>query len=214
MLDDVKMADKGALPGKGKIVLYTQRVEVIESYGERRDCADQEIPRFLEACGYLPVPVPNVVHALERLVHCLAPAGIMLTGGNSLLQYGGTAPERDGTDRRLIELAVKGQIPVYGFCRGMQSILDYFGCRLETVSGHVAVRHKVVGTWGTLEVNSYHNQACRETAEPLQVAAMAADGVIEAVECPQYRIMATMWHPEREKPFCSMDMERVKGLFG
>lgn len=47
MLDDVKMADKGALPDKGKIVLYTQRVEVVESYGERRDCADQEIPRFL-----------------------------------------------------------------------------------------------------------------------------------------------------------------------
>lgn len=214
MLDDVKMADKGALPGKGKIVLYTQRVEVIESYGERRDCADQEIPRFLEACGYLPVPVPNVVHALERLVHCLKPTGIMLTGGNSLLQYGGTAPERDGTDRRLIELALRERIPVYGFCRGMQSILDYFGCRLENVSGHVSVRHTAAGIWGTLDVNSYHNQACREAAEPLQVAAMSADGVIEAVECPQFRIMATMWHPEREKPFCSMDMERVKRLFG
>ena len=44
-----------------EIVIYTQRVEIVESYQERRDCADQSIPRFLETCGYIPVPVPNVV---------------------------------------------------------------------------------------------------------------------------------------------------------
>lgn len=214
MQDDMNTADKGKMSEGGKVVLYTQRVEVVEGYGERRDCADQNIPQFLEACGYLPVPVPNVVQALEKLVCRLDPAGIMLTGGNSLVCYGGTAPERDDTDRRLLEIALNKRIPVYGFCRGMQSILDYFGCGLEDIKGHVAVRHKVAGIWGALEVNSYHNQACREVAEPLQAAAMTADGVIEAVECPKYKIIATMWHPEREKPFCSMDMERVKRLFG
>lgn len=213
MLGDARLANKRMLSDKDKIVLYTQRVEVVESYGERRDCADQNIPRFLEACGYLPVPVPNVVQALEKLVCCLNPVGILLTGGNSLCQYGGTAPERDDTDRRLIEFALNRHIPVYGFCRGMQSILDYFGCRLENVSGHVAVRHKVMGTWGTFEVNSYHNQSCAEVIEPLQVTAVTADGVIEAIECPQHKIMATMWHPEREKPFCDTDIERVKRLF-
>ena len=40
-------------------VLYTQRVEIVESYGERRDCADQNIAKFISACGYLPVPLPN-----------------------------------------------------------------------------------------------------------------------------------------------------------
>ena len=43
-----------------EIVLYTQRVEIVKSYGERRDCADQDIPRFIEACGFLPVAVPNI----------------------------------------------------------------------------------------------------------------------------------------------------------
>ena len=47
-----------------KIVLYTQRVEIIESYQERRDCVDQNIPRFLEECGYIPMPVPNVVQGM------------------------------------------------------------------------------------------------------------------------------------------------------
>ncbi len=145
-----------------KTIIYTQRVEIVESYGERRDCADQNIPRFLEACGYMPVPVPNVICALEQYVEKTAPAGILLTGGNSLASYGGNAPERDDTDKRLLEIAIEKDIPVYGFCRGMQSILDYFGCGLENVSGHVAVRHPVQGEWGAWTVNSYHNQACRE----------------------------------------------------
>lgn len=197
-----------------KIIIYTQRVEIVESYGERRDCADQNIPRFLEACGYLPVPIPNVVCALDEYIEGTAPAGILLTGGNSLIKYGGNAQERDDTDRRLLEIAIEKGIPVYGFCRGMQSILDYFGCRLENVSGHVAVRHQLQGEWGALTVNSYHNQACREVKEPLRVTGRADDGVVEAAECQGLRIMATMWHPERENPFAKDDVERVKKFFG
>lgn len=44
-----------------------------------------------------------------------------------MVEYGGNAPERDAVDHKLIELCIKNNIPVYGFCRGMQSILDYFG---------------------------------------------------------------------------------------
>ena len=78
-----------------KIVFYTQRVEFIKSYGERRDCADQNIPRFIEACGYLPVPLPNISNIVRQMLELMNPAGIVLTGGNSLVKYGGDAPERD-----------------------------------------------------------------------------------------------------------------------
>lgn len=196
-----------------KKVLYTQRVEIVESYQERRDCADQNIPRFLEACGFLPVPVPNVLSALEELLEELKPSGIVLTGGNSLVSCGGAAPERDETDRRLIKAAIKKDIPLYGFCRGMQSILDFFGCELMDVEGHTAVRHRVTGIWGGLEVNSYHNQAARSVKEPLKAAEMSEDGVVEAVCCPQLKIIATMWHPEREDPFRDADIRRVRELF-
>ncbi len=197
-----------------KIVIYTQRVEYIESYQERRDCADQNIPAFLAACGYLPVPVPNMPRGLADFAGAVRPAGILLTGGNSLVKYGGDAPERDAVDRGLIELALHRDIPVYGFCRGMQSLLDYFGAQLETVRGHVAVRHTVTGEWGELKVNSYHNQACMCLKEPLQAMAWADDGVIEAVAYPQKRLIGTMWHPEREKPFSKADIDRVRALFG
>ena len=197
-----------------KIIIYTQRVEVVESYQERRDCADQNIPRFLEACGYLPVPVPNIMDEPSVYVESLYPSGIVLTGGNSLQKYGGTAPERDDTDARLIRTAIHNRIPIYGFCRGMQSILDYFGCKLENVGNHVAVRHKVHGSWGDFEVNSYHNQGCRQVEKPLQIMAQTEDGVVEAVSSEEYPLMATMWHPERENPFTDRDMQRVRDFFG
>lgn len=46
-------------------------------------------------------------------------------------------------DAEMIRLAIQEKIPLYGFCRGMQSILSYFGNDLTDVEGHVAVRHYV-----------------------------------------------------------------------
>lgn len=199
---------------KAKIVLYTQRVESIENYGERRDCADQNIPRFIEACGYLPVPVPNVVNVVKQMVEQMQPAGIILTGGNSLTKCGGDAPERDEVERELLSAAMQYNIPLYGFCRGMQMILDFFDCELEQVEGHVAVYHKISGVLGETKVNSFHNQGCRTVREPLQVLAQTEDGVIEAVQYKDKHILGTMWHPERENPFQISDMQRMKQLFG
>lgn len=194
-------------------VLYTQRVETVESYGERRDCADQNVARFIAACGYLPVAVPNAGEIAWEMFLQLNPAGIILTGGNSLVKYGGDAPERDEVECSLMRLALKRQIPVYGFCRGMQVILDYFGCGLAGVENHVAVRHKLKGLLGELDVNSFHNQGCTHIRQPLRALAWTDDGIIEAADCEKHRILATMWHPERENPFRQEDISRVKKLF-
>lgn len=197
-----------------KIVVYTQRVEIIENYDERRDCADQRIANFIIACGYLPIPLPNNANLATEYVSSLNPAGIILTGGNSLVKYGGNAPERDQMDTALITISIKKQIPLYGFCRGMQSILDYFKNDLVNIDGHVAKRHSAFGTTGAFEVNSYHNQACIELkTEKLTAILKTSDGVIEEIRHKELPIQGTMWHPEREKKYTVFDMDRVKNLF-
>ncbi len=197
-----------------EVVLYTQRVEIVESYGERRDCADQNIAVFIHACGYLPIPLPNNKELAVRIFRQCEPSGIVLTGGNSLVKYGGNALERDEMEQELIKISIEEGVPIYGFCRGMQVILDYFGCGLEEVSGHVTVRHRLHGIRDGEEVNSFHNQACLQIQEPLQKLAWTVDGVVEAVECKESHILATMWHPEREVPFNQWDIARVQELFG
>lgn len=197
------------------IVLFSQRVEYIEAYGERRDCADQRISEFIYDCGYIPLPVPNSVRCIEALLEQVSPLGIVLTGGNSLVKYGGNAPERDETDHYLIKYSVDHEIPLYGFCRGMQSILDYFGNSLVNVENHVAVRHVVAGDVGMYTVNSYHNQGCTELiSNDLLPILCSDDGVIEMVKHKSLPIVGTMWHPEREYPFSEDDIKRIKQLFG
>lgn len=198
-----------------KTVIYTQRVEVIEAYQEKRDCADQRIADFIFACGFLPIPVPNKSDLAEEIIKELQPAGIILTGGNSLVQYGGNAPERDSMDYALIKLAIQNHIPLYGFCRGMQSILSYFGNDLVNVDGHVAVRHTVKLKDESYEVNSYHNQACVKLKDGCGLVATAwtEDGVIEAIRHENLPIMGTMWHPEREEIFAGLDISNVRILF-
>ncbi|WP_085022315.1 gamma-glutamyl-gamma-aminobutyrate hydrolase family protein [Anaerovibrio sp. JC8] len=196
-----------------KKIIYTQRVEIIESYGERRDCADQRIAKYIRECGYIPVPVPNIPDIVKEFVEEIKPDGIVLTGGNSLVKYGGNAPERDATDNLLIDIAVKREIPLYGFCRGMQSIFDYFGNELVRVSGHVAVMHDISGEEVSSQVNSYHNEACIElmTTE-LTVLMKSKDGVIEKIKHKKLPIVGTMWHPERYTHIRNCDLELLKKI--
>lgn len=197
------------------IVVYTQRVEIEENYKEKRDCADQRIPEFLQKCSYLPIPLPNNAKIVKELIDNIKISGIVLTGGNSLVKYGGNAPERDEVDTVLIKYAIENKIPLYGFCRGMQSILDYFGNELINVKGHVAVRHKIRGKEDTTEVNSYHNQACIKLKnDSLEIVMQAEDGVIEKVKHKNLPIVGTMWHPEREIEFRNEDINLVKKLIG
>lgn len=196
-----------------KKIIYTQRVEYLADYGERRDCAHQKIPELLYHCGYCPIPVPNVPGMIEQFVEEVRPQGILLTGGNSLVKYGGDAPEKDETDCKMIEIAIRKKIPLYGFCRGMQSVLDFYGCELESVKNHVALKHTIQYGEKALDVNSYHNQAARKVSYPVQVLARTEDGVIEAVAIEGEQIIATMWHPERENPFQQHDIERIQELF-
>lgn len=196
-----------------KIVIFTQRVEIIDSYNERRDCADQRIAQFIKSTGYLPIPIPNDKYLAKDIVDELNPSGIVLSGGNSLMSCGGNAPERDGMDRELISISEKRMIPLYGFCRGMQSILYYYGAKLENINNHVAIKHRV---YGSIEgnVNSFHNQACRVENLPneLTLLAQTEDGVVEAVKHKRLPIFGTMWHPEREDPFNNLDCMRLKQI--
>ena len=89
-----------------KNVIYTQRVELVKNYKERRDCSDQRINKFIKECGFLPLPIPNDPDLLQDLVHNLKPTGIVLTGGNSLVKYGGNVPERDAMDEAMIRIAI------------------------------------------------------------------------------------------------------------
>jgi putative glutamine amidotransferase len=189
-----------------KKVAITQRVSIVPEYGERRDCLDQAWPRFLAACGLMPVALPNVIEVATALCAGADVTGLVLTGGNDLAVLGGDAPERDAVENVLLDLAERRGLPVLGVCRGMQVIQQRFAIPLRRVEGHVA-QHQVIRINGEpKEVNSYHRFAAFDSRPPLDVWALADDGVVEAIRHSTQPITGIMWHPERSAPFSPADV--------
>ena len=56
------------------------------------------------------------------------------------------------------------------------------------------------------EVNSFHHFAATESQPPLDVWAVADDGVVKAIRHSIQPIAGIMWHPERLSPFSPADL--------
>lgn len=197
-----------------KKVAITQRVSIVPAYGERRDCLDQRWTNFLAACGLLPVLLPNVIEAALSLCDEVEIAGLVLTGGNDLVEFGGDAPERDAVESTLLDLAERRKLPILGVCRGMQVIQRHFGVGLTPVQGHVASQQVIRIDGQPKEVNSYHRFGAFRSGPPLDVWAIAEDGVVEAVRHSGKYITGIMWHPERLSPFSPSDIDLFREVFG
>ena len=193
-----------------KRVLISQRVDVIESYRERRDALDQRWAELLWEAGCIGLPVPNHSPTLKALLKLFPVDGILLTGGNTHVKYGGAAPERDEVEELLISYSIRSNTPLLGVCRGMQSVVLYFGGTLHKVEGHVAVRHDL--STGR-SVNSYHEYTPNILPDELTALAQTEDKKIEYIVHKKLPIAGIMWHPEREPSFVPADIELIQNLF-
>ncbi len=111
-------------------------------------------------------------------------------------------------------------LPILGICYGMQLInvleggtlfqhirpkrsgprVDHRGVRSQTHSVRVVPGTKLARHLGTrkMKVATEHHQAIRRIAPSFTPAAVAEDGIIEAIENPSRpQIFAVQWHPER-----------------
>lgn len=196
--------------GGSRIVAVSQRVDVIEDRDERRDALDQRITYWLGAAGLLPLLVPNGFasqSALREWLGAVSPAAVVLSGGNDV----GEAPERDMTERCLLDHASETGLPTLGICRGMQMMAVWAGGSLKGVEGHVGTRHVLSGEIAS-EVNSYHYTTLAECPPGFVVTARSEDGEIEAMRHDSLPFQGWMWHPEREAPFLVADVDRVRAL--
>lgn len=134
--------------------------------------------------------------------------------------------ERDLPELLITRLAFNRQLPILGICRGIQVLATALGGKVaqdlsEVKSEKPEVKsvkhsqdadrseptHSVTIGRGTilsqiydapkLFVNSFHHQAVSDGGPRLRATAVAADGIIEAVESSEYKsILGVQWHPE------------------
>lgn len=141
-------------------------------------------------------------------------------------------PELDAMEAWLLDWALERDVPVLAVCRGIQMLNVHLGGTLyqdlptqrpdglnhsqeppydqpvHTVT--VAEGSFLAGVMGAGEyqVNSFHHQAVERVAPGLDVDAVAADGLVEAVHMPDKSfVLGLQWHPEfflEQTPFAAV----------
>lgn len=198
--------------------------------------------RAVAAAGGIPVQIPLLPEMVPELAARLD--GFVLCGSPSDLdpaRYSETRrpevtlihPDRDETDRQVLEHAFGEKKPVLGICFGLQSLNVYLGGTLlqhipASVPGALdhknrQLQHPIrlepdsrmaqwAGESGEALVNSSHHQSVGRLGRSLRAVARATDGVIEAVEgdFPGHFVVGVQWHPERmwENEFLSRRLFR------
>lgn len=128
----------------------------------------------------------------------------------------GIRKDLDEAQFAMLELFHREGKPILGICRGCQLINVFFGGSLyqdlERAEWHARL---VAGTenyhrahaepaslmerlYGReIIVNSSHHQGCKRIADGFRVTMLSTDGVVEAIEAAEKKIIGVQWHPER-----------------
>lgn len=200
-------------------IAVTQRVQDVPGRAERRDCLDQRWVALLEPLGATVVPVPNTLADPAGWLQAVGANALILTGGNDLAHLDGavdTAPERDGTERALLDHAAAVRLPVLAVCRGLQLLNVHCGGQLARSGGHAGARHPVRWLDGSdvQDVNSYHDWGIDPAgvATALEVLAVDEEERVEAVRHRDLPWVGVMWHPEREQRLSERDGAMIRDL--
>lgn len=100
---------------------------------------------------------------------------------------------------------VLGSIPIFGICRGLQT--------LNVVNGGTLIKHLYFHPYSKTEddiaheisfgngiktgVNSFHHQAIRKLGQDFEIVAESDDGIVEAIISKKRKAAGVQWHPER-----------------
>ena len=195
------------------------------------------VPRKYVECIYKAGGTPLILHdnvlLAEEYINIVH--GIMFVGGGDIAAHyffqeqdenaNGIDPERDAFELMICRLAYRKGIPIFGICRGCQTInVALGGDLIQNIQDHMnssegechpiklseeSILFRAFGE-DRINVNSYHHQSCGVLAKGLRVTAISCDGIIEAFECDHTYINAVQFHPER-----SIEADaRFLGLFG
>lgn len=184
-------------------------------------------PGAVERSGGRPLLIPpttlgvsETLDALDAIVFTGGPDLNPLLYGDTVHSETGQIDQlRDEAESALMRAALERDMPLLGICRGAQLLNVTLGGdlhqHLPDLAGTIDHIHPLPGHFtehdiatvagsrlariiGPREtVKSRHHQGIRRPGNQLNGAAIAPDGLIEAIEAPAHRfVVGVLWHPE------------------
>lgn len=206
-----------------KVIAVTQRLILNQNYYEMREALDVKWGELFKKMNFVPIILP-IEFEYKKYLNFLKIDGIILTGGNDLnsVNKNDMSLKRDNFEKKLINYAIKKNIPIFGMCRGMEVIAEFFGADFKKVKNQVGIRHALKVNKKSIyfsqlnkisTVNSFHNFAIDQMPLDLIVSAWSNNGIIKAIEHKKHKIFGQMWHSEREKIFDKNQINLIKNFF-
>lgn len=206
-----------------KKIALTQRLVQHGAYMETREVLDINYSKLIFEMGCLPIVLPYEVPS-PNYFKAMNISGLLLTGGNDLssCHNNDLSTKRDAFEKALLGYCIEHTIPVFGICRGMQLIAEYFGSSFKPVENQVNIHHRLRVNPNSIyvdvleklgEVNAYHDFGIDTLGHDLVVSATNLEGMIKAIEHQEAPIFGQMWHSEREIPFKEAELALLKGFF-
>ncbi len=202
------------------------RIGITTSYSDGKQTLDAHYVRAIEAAGGLPLIVPLFESPEAAREFSALLDGLVITGGPGITKgLIGELPEdlepvdpvRDENDQRVFE--AMPDKPIFGICYGMQFInaqaggtiyADVYAQKPDVLlhsAGRGASDHTVqfeadshirqVLNAPEIITNTYHIQAVNEIGAGLRAVGYGPDGVVEAIESHDGRLIGVQFHPER-----------------
>ncbi|MFT4552900.1 MAG: gamma-glutamyl-gamma-aminobutyrate hydrolase PuuD [Chlamydiales bacterium] len=200
-----------------KRVAISQRLVDHTEYKETRSCLDLRWTDVFRKLNYIPLIIPQD-YPCETFLEQTKAQALILSGGNDLqsLSPNALSAQRDSFERDLIQTALLMNIPIFGVCRGMLLLADFFESSFHEIDKHVATRHELYVHADSRHkerlrklntVNSFHKFSVKSLGRNLIASARCPKGYIEALEHRTLPIFGQMWHPEREDPLQELEIE-------
>lgn len=189
-------------------IAITLRVTEATNYIEKRDTLSQDWAKISEKLGIIPILVPNGLSDIQGFLEEVKIDGVILSGGDNI----GDDPTRDHTENEIIDYGIKNRLPIFGVCRGMQVLNNYFNGTIEksNTTYHLRIPHHIQITKDDfsnlihvdkIKVNSFHNNIITKKNMGKNLEAFAVceqDNTIEGFYHENFPIIGVMWHPERD----------------
>lgn len=193
-----------------KTILMSMRITEAQNYHEKRNSISFEYINFFEDLGFIIHLIPNNTKHLDKYFNTEIDL-VVLSGGNNVnpklynskIDLDDVYFQRDNLESKLIDHALKREIPILGICRGFHYINVFFdGSLAHNIQHHTNTSHLLQSDNILLKnkpSNSFHNHGIyiNNLSKHFEILAKSGD-LVEAYQCKSKHILGLQWHPERQ----------------